>query len=144
MAGLFTFILIVQTIVAVSLITMILMQRSEGGGLAGGGSPAGMMSARGASDFLTRGTAILATAFVALSIVLAALAAGQRSARTIDPANAETQPAAPLPAGLVPGSPVAPTKGGAPAPGAITPPATGPAAQPAAPAGNTSGAPVAQ
>ena len=51
MSGFFTFILIVQTLVAVSLISLILAQRSEGGGLAGGGSPAGMMSARGASDF---------------------------------------------------------------------------------------------
>jgi len=57
----FAFLLIVQSLVAISLIGTILMQRSEGGGLAGGGSPAGMMSARGASDFLTRGTSILAT-----------------------------------------------------------------------------------
>jgi preprotein translocase subunit SecG len=78
MSGFFTFILIVQTMVAVALISLILAQRSEGGGLAGGGSPAGMMSARGASDFLTRGTAILATIFVVLSILLAGLAAGQR------------------------------------------------------------------
>ena len=70
---LFTFLLIVQTIVAVVMITVILMQRSEGGGLAGGGSPAGLMTARGAADFLTRTTAISATIFVALSILLAAL-----------------------------------------------------------------------
>ena len=76
MAGFFSFLLVVQGLVAVALIGFILMQRSEGGGLAGGGSPAGMMSARGASDFLTRGTAILATLFVALSILLASLAAG--------------------------------------------------------------------
>jgi preprotein translocase subunit SecG len=81
MSGFFTFVLIVQTLVAVTLIALILMQRSEGGGLAGGGSPAGMMSARGASDFLTRGTAILATIFIALSILLAGLAAGQRGNR---------------------------------------------------------------
>ncbi len=78
MSGLFTFLLIVQALVALGLITVILMQRSEGGGLAGGGSPAGMMSARGASDFLTRGTSILATIFICLSILLAGLAAGQR------------------------------------------------------------------
>jgi preprotein translocase subunit SecG len=83
--GLFTFLLVLQAMVALLLITLILMQRSEGGGLAGGGSPAGMMSARGAADFLTRGTAILATIFVALSIVLAALAASQRTGHVIDP-----------------------------------------------------------
>ena len=94
--GLFTFLLILQSLVAACSIIIILMQRSEGGGLAGGGSPAGMMSARGASDFLTRGTAILATIFVALSILLAALAAGAAHAATIDPNLA--RPTAPGPA----------------------------------------------
>jgi preprotein translocase subunit SecG len=134
MAGFFTFILIVQTLVAVSLITLILMQRSEGGGLAGGGSPAGMMSARGASDFLTRGTAILATAFVALSILLAAMAAGRRSGPVIDPGlatPAPAQPAVPGEAapGAIPGLQPAPKAAPAPAP---------------VPAGNQTGAPVAQ
>lgn len=135
MAGLFTFILIVQTLVAVSLITLILMQRSEGGGLAGGGSPAGMMSARGASDFLTRGTAILATAFVSLSIVLAAMAAGQRTARAIDPGllqpapGQSAPPASAPPVGSVPGLQPAPKAAGTPA-------------QPAL--GNQTGAPIAQ
>ena len=126
MAGLFTFILIIQTLIALLLITLILMQRSEGGGLAGGGSPAGMMSARGASDFLTRGTAILATLFVALSILLAAIAAGARTPRTIDPGLARpATPARPLPG--------------------TTPPTTSPAPAPAQPANaNQSGVPLAQ
>ena len=89
----FKFLLIVQTIVAVVMITVILMQRSEGGGLAGGGSPAGLMTARGAADFLTRTTAISATIFVALSIVLAAIAAGERAPRRIDPSLARQTPA---------------------------------------------------
>jgi preprotein translocase subunit SecG len=125
----FTFLLILQAMVALVLISLILMQRSEGGGLAGGGSPTGMMSARGASDFLTRGTSILATAFIVLSILLAALAAGQRSGRVIDPNLA--RPIAPVPA--------------APA---TAPPAAAPGAAPAAPArpaqGNQSGVPLAQ
>jgi preprotein translocase subunit SecG len=131
--GLFTFLLIIQTMVAFFLIVIILMQRSEGGGLAGGGSPAGMMSARGASDFLTRGTAILATIFVALSILLAALAAGQRGTRVIDPDLARPVPAAPAtqipgqapltlpgaqpkaaPAPLAPGQPAQSNQTGAP------------------------------
>jgi preprotein translocase subunit SecG len=133
--GLFTFLLILQTMVALLLITLILMQRSEGGGLAGGGSPAGMMSARGAADFLTRGTAILATIFVALSIVLAALAANQRSGHVIDPNLAHPiAPALPLPGQAPPGQ--APP---AAAPGAPATPA------PATPTqGNQSGVPVAQ
>jgi preprotein translocase subunit SecG len=121
--GLFTFLLILQSLVASLLIIIILMQRSEGGGLAGGGSPAGMMSARGASDFLTRGTAILATIFVVLSILLAALAAGARTPRTIDPNLA--RPAAPAQA------PLNTSPGTAPAP-----------AQPAT--ANQSGVPLAQ
>ncbi len=135
MTGLFTFILIIQAIVAVAMTTVILMQRSEGGGLAGG-SPSGLMTARGAADFLTRSTAILAVIFVALSILLAALAAGQRAPRTIDPSLMRNTPAAPAqqPLGL---------PGAQPAPGAATPPATAPAQQPPA-TGNTSGAPVAQ
>ena len=70
----FAFLLIVQSLVALSLIGTILMQRSEGGGLGVGGSPSGLMSARGAADFLTRATSILATLFVILSITLAGLA----------------------------------------------------------------------
>ena len=53
----FTFLLILQTIVAASLVGVILMQRSEGGGLGVGGNSSGLMSARGAADFLTRATA---------------------------------------------------------------------------------------
>ena len=99
MSGLFTFVLIIQTLVAVALISLILMQRSEGGGLAGGGSPAGMMSARGAADFLTRGTSILATIFICLSILLAGLAAGQRGTGQVqgNRTPAPTQKAAPGP-----------------------------------------------
>ena len=71
----FTFFLIIQTLVAASLVTVILMQRSEGGGLGVGGNSSGLMSARGAADFLTRATKWLAILFVVLSIALAAIAA---------------------------------------------------------------------
>ncbi len=70
----FLFLTVVQAIIGAALITVILMQRSEGGGLGIGGSPSGMLSARGAADFLTRSTKWLAVAFVALSIALAAMA----------------------------------------------------------------------
>ena len=93
---LFTFLLVVHFLIAFALVTVILMQRSEGGGLTGGGSPAGLMSARGAADFLTRSTAILATAFVALSIALAFLAA-TRHATTVDTSIKRTTPTAPAP-----------------------------------------------
>jgi preprotein translocase subunit SecG len=131
--ALFTFLLIVQTLVAITMISVILMQRSEGGGLAGGGSPAGMMSARGAADFLTRSTAILATVFVALSIVLAGIAAGQRGAPAIDPTLASPPPAgAPE---MQQSSPFDVVPGAAPAEQAP---------QPQAPAGDQGDAPPAQ
>ena len=75
----FTFLLVVQAIIAALLVTVILMQKSEGGGLGVGGSPAGFMSARGAADFLTRSTTILASVFVLLSIVMAVIASAATS-----------------------------------------------------------------
>jgi preprotein translocase subunit SecG len=107
---LFTFLLIVQTLVAASLVTVILMQRSEGGGLvaSSGGS---LMSARGAADFLTRATAVLATLFIVLSIILAALAAVQRAPTAIDASLAR-----PAPSGPLTGSPAAPITGAPPSP----------------------------
>ena len=80
----FAFLLIVQTIVAASLVGVILMQRSEGGGLGVGGSSSGFMTARGAADFLTRTTAILGGIFVALSILMAAIAGATRQPVEID------------------------------------------------------------
>lgn len=93
---LFTFVLVVQAIVAAALVAVILMQRSEGGGLGMGGSPSGLMSARGAADFLTRATTVLATIFVALSIALAFIAAARHRTTTIDTSLVgKTAPAAP-------------------------------------------------
>ena len=96
----FTFLLIVQTIVAASLVGVILMQRSEGGGLGVGGSSSGFMTARGAADFLTRSTSILGGIFISLSIALAALAGVSREPAQVDtslanqvaPVTAPTQP----------------------------------------------------
>jgi preprotein translocase subunit SecG len=98
MSSLFTFILVLQALVAAVMIGVILMQKSEGGGLGVGGSPGGMLSARGAADFMTRATTILACLFVGLSIVLAAMASVGRSGSTIDTSlskSAQTSGAAP-------------------------------------------------
>jgi len=97
----FKFLLIVQTLVAASLVTVILMQRSEGGGLGVGGSSSGLMTARGAADFLTRATAVLAFFFVTLAIALAALATVERSGSTIDASTVAAPRGAPAP---IPGS----------------------------------------
>lgn len=90
----FTFLLVVHVIIAIALVGVILVQRSEGGGLTGG-SPTGLMSARGAGNFLTRTTTILASVFVLLSIGLAAVATVNRKPDTIDASLA--RPAAPNP-----------------------------------------------
>ena len=94
----FTFLLIVQSLVALSLVSVILMQRSEGGGLGVGGSSSGFMTARGAADFLTRATAFLGALFVILSIVLAGVAGVTRQPVTIDTSLVnQSAPAAPAP-----------------------------------------------
>jgi len=80
----FAFLLIVQSLVALTLIGTILMQRSEGGGLGVGGSSSGFMTARGAADFLTRSTSVLGGTFIVLSIVMAAIAGTTREPVKID------------------------------------------------------------
>lgn len=133
---LFTFLLIVQALVATALIAVILMQRSEGGGLGVGSSSAGLMTARGAADFLTRATAILATLFILLSIALAALATVQASPSTIDTSLAKK-------GALTSTAPTnVPLVGGDAAP---ADPLTAAAAKSATPIGNSSqGVPLAQ
>jgi preprotein translocase subunit SecG len=95
----FTFLLIVQTLVAFSLVVIILMQRSEGGGLGVGGSSSGFMTARGAADFLTRATGFLGAAFIILSIALAAIAGATRGPARIDTSLVKQQT---VPAGNTP------------------------------------------
>jgi preprotein translocase subunit SecG len=101
----FAFLLIVQSLVAITLVGVILMQRSEGGGLGVGGSSSGFMTARGAADFLTRSTSILGGIFIVLSIVMAAIAGVTRTPTKIDTSLANSaapiersQPAQPVPA----------------------------------------------
>jgi preprotein translocase subunit SecG len=119
---LFVFITVVQAIIAALLVTVILMQKSEGGGLGTGGNPSGFMSARGAADFMTRATSILACAFVGLSVVLGVLAVRTTATRTIDTAHIPVVPTS---------APVDPQAGALPVPTASTSPA--PAAAPAKP-----------
>ena len=65
--------LVLQLIVAIFLVVVILMQRSNGGALSGLGGDNGVgsiLSARGKGNILTRITAILATLFFVLSMAL--------------------------------------------------------------------------
>ncbi len=126
--SLFLFVTVVQGIVAAALVGIVLMQRSEGGGLGigGGGSPGGLMSARGAADFLTRTTKWLAVIFVVLAIVLAALAVDATSGSEID----ETLDRTVAPA-ADPLAPVVPQGEGLNAPVVNAPPASETGAAPA-------------
>lgn len=77
--SLFIILTVIQAMIAAALVAVVLMQRSEGGGLGIGGNPSGALGARGAADFLTRSTKWLAVAFVVMSIVLAAIAVSESS-----------------------------------------------------------------
>lgn len=128
----FLFLTVVQALVAAALVGVVLMQKSEGGGLGTGGSPSSLMSARGAANFLTRATAILATLFVVLSIILAALAVDVTTGRDIDTSlergTTPAAPADPLAGAANPGA--APAQGEAsPAPAPAEDPLSGAAQQ---------------
>jgi preprotein translocase subunit SecG len=76
-------ILIVHLFLAIALVGVILMQKSEGGALGiggGGGGMGGFLTARGAANLLTRTTAILATLFICTSLALAIIASNKRAA----------------------------------------------------------------
>jgi preprotein translocase subunit SecG len=116
--SLFLFLTVVQAIIAAALVGIVLIQRSEGGGLGiggGSGNPGGLMSARGAADFLTRTTKWLAVIFVVLAIVMAAVAVRSTSGDTVDTSLQRAQ---------------IPVAGAQPQPAPTTAPATAPA-QPA-------------
>ena len=76
-----TVLLVVHLLIAVSLIGVVLLQRSEGGALGigggGGGGGGSLFSSRGAANLLTRTTAGLAAAFFVTSITLTILARGE-------------------------------------------------------------------
>ncbi|MEM6307381.1 MAG: preprotein translocase subunit SecG [Pseudomonadota bacterium] len=78
-------VLIVHLLLAVGLIAIVLLQRSEGGGLGmgGGGSGGGVMSSRGAATALNKVTWILAAAFICTSITLTVLNAASNSGGSV-------------------------------------------------------------
>jgi len=118
-----TVLIVVHLMVVLALVGVVLLQRSEGGGLGiGGGS--GFMTARGAANALTRATAILAAVFFATSLLLSLIARyGEKPIDILDRAPATQQDGGKGILDQLPGS---------------TPPAAAPAkdAAPAPPAGN--------
>ena len=75
--------LTLNILVCLALIAVVLLQRSEGGALGGGGSPTGLITTRGAGDLLTRTTWILFATFLTLSLALTLLGGRERSSQAI-------------------------------------------------------------
>jgi preprotein translocase subunit SecG len=136
--------LVAQIIVSLALIGVVLLQRSEGGGFVGGGSPSGMMSVRGAGDLLTRTTWILGASFFIISLLLTILSGREKGASSVvdrlkidsvDPALLNQQKPARPPAGTAqPGGPQsAPSPLQAPTP-TVNNPFLGQQQQPGSPA----------
>jgi len=115
-----TVLIVVHLMVVLALVGVVLLQRSEGGGLGiGGGS--GFMTARGAANALTRATAILAAAFFVTSLTLSILARyGEKPIDILDRAPASSDNAGKgvlnqLPGTTAPAAPAGSTAPAAPA-----------------------------
>ena len=80
-----TFILVIHLIVAVTLIALVLLQRSEGGGLVGGTGD--FMSSRSAGNILTRLTSIFGVIFFSTSLLLALLSSVKESDSIVNDIN---------------------------------------------------------
>lgn len=130
-----TVVIVVHMMVVLALVGVVLLQRSEGGGLGiGGGS--GFMTARGAANALTRATAILAAAFFVTSLGLSIMARyGENETDILD----TIQPTTSGP--QVPGGGVLDQLGGSTPPAAPAVPTTE-APAPAAPTSNQTAAPT--
>jgi preprotein translocase subunit SecG len=91
-----TVIIVIHLLVVLALIGVVLLQKSEGGGLGIGGG-GGFMTTRGSANVLTRATAILAGVFFATSLLLSILAGWGRQPQSIIgiPQPGQTAPGAP-------------------------------------------------
>lgn len=101
-----TVIIVIHLMIVASLIGLVLLQKSEGGGLGvgGGGGGGGFMSSRGTANLLTRSTGFLAAGFFLTSLTLSWLASYDRK-----PASVINQ----IPASQSqPGTPTAPVSEG--------------------------------
>lgn len=95
-----TVLLVVHLLLAIALIGVVLLQRSEGGGLGIGGGTGGMggfMSGRGTANLLSRTTAVLAACFMLTSLALTLLASGTSERPSIVDELPATGPLAPAP-----------------------------------------------
>jgi preprotein translocase subunit SecG len=110
-----TVVIVIHLMLAVALIGVILVQKSEGGALGmGGGGMSGFMSGRSTANLLTRSTAVLAACFFATSIALALLASSQRAPHSVVDTGSPPASSAPAAPGQAP-APVAPAAPSSPA-----------------------------
>lgn len=119
-------VLTIHLILALCLIGVVLLQRSEGGGLGMGGGGGGAMTGRQAATALAKLTWIFAAAFICTSIALTVIAARNSAGTSVIDQFGGTQaeqPATPAPAG---GDLLPPASSDAP----LTPPAPAPAPAP--------------
>ena len=96
-----TVLLIIHLMIAVTLVGVVLLQRSDGGALGIGGGGGGMMTGRGVGNALTRATAVLAAAFFVTSLALGILEAHKHNAGSvidqITPDSSTTAPSGAIP-----------------------------------------------
>jgi preprotein translocase subunit SecG len=91
-----TVVILIHLMIVLAMVGLVLIQKSEGGGLGmGGGSGGGFMSNRGTANVLTRATGILAAMFFATSLFLSILAGYDRKGRSILDSGAPATPSAP-------------------------------------------------
>lgn len=107
-------VVVIHLLLALSLIGVVLLQRSEGGGLGIGssGGMGGFMTARGTANLLTRATAVLAGAFMLTSLALSFMASAPRERRSIIDTMTPTSSSPAIPA--TPGAPPVPAAPAAP------------------------------
>jgi preprotein translocase subunit SecG len=93
-----TILLAIHITATATMIVLILLQRSEGGALGIGGGGGGFVTGRGAANFLTRTTSILAAIFFITSITLGVISHRTAPTSAVLPAPAEKGQTAPAPA----------------------------------------------
>jgi preprotein translocase subunit SecG len=115
-------VIVIHLMIVLAMIGVVLLQKSEGGGLGmGGGGAGGFLSSRGTANVLTRTTAILAAGFFLTSLALSIIAGIDRKPRSIlNTGGAPTAPGALPPldqpgGGLLPGAPLPPAPAAPPA-----------------------------
>ncbi|MBV9015712.1 MAG: preprotein translocase subunit SecG [Alphaproteobacteria bacterium] len=108
---------VVHVLIAIALVGVVLLQKSEGGALGmGGGGMSGFMTGRSTANLLTRTTAVLAGLFFLTSILLVVLSNAGRAPRSLVD-EAPPGPVAPLaPSPPAPQAPAAPANPAGPAP----------------------------